>query len=55
VDRYKKLLIWKTTPMVEPAAMEKLQDMLAASGLLDKAKRVRYEDLVVTEFAKKAM
>jgi NitT/TauT family transport system substrate-binding protein len=55
VDRYKKLLIWKTTPMVEPAAMEKLQDMLGASGLLDKAKRVRYEDLVVTEFAKKAM
>ena len=55
LDRYKKLQIWKTTPMVEPVAMEKLQDMLSASGLLDKAKRVRYEDLVVTEFAKKAM
>jgi NitT/TauT family transport system substrate-binding protein len=54
VDRYKKLHIWKTSPLVEPAAMEKLQDMLSASGLLDKAKRVRYEDLVVTEFAKKA-
>jgi NitT/TauT family transport system substrate-binding protein len=55
IDRYKKLHIWKVTPLVEPAAMEKLQDMLAASGLLEKAKRVRYEDLVVTEFAKKAM
>jgi len=55
VDRYKKLHIWKLTPLVEPAAMEKLQDMLSASGVLDKAKRVKYEDLVVTDFAKKAM
>jgi len=55
VDRYKKLHIWKVTPLVESAAMDKLQDMLSASGLLDKSKRVKYEELVVTEFAKKAM
>jgi NitT/TauT family transport system substrate-binding protein len=53
IDRYKKYNIWKTSPLVEQEAINRLQDMLIASGVLEKNKRVRYQDIVVTDFAKR--
>ena len=53
-ERYQRLKIWKTTPAIEPAAMEKFQDILVQGHVLDPAKRVKFQDLIVTEFASKA-
>jgi NitT/TauT family transport system substrate-binding protein len=53
-ERYRKLKIWKSTPAIDPKAMEKFQDILVAGGVLDAAKRVKYPDLVRAEFASKA-
>lgn len=52
IERYKKFNIWKTTPLVEPQAISRLQDMLVASGVLENSKRVKYQDIVFTEFAR---
>jgi NitT/TauT family transport system substrate-binding protein len=53
-ERYRKLKIWKSTPVIEPKAIEKFQDILVQGGVLDAAKRVKYQDLVLAEFANKA-
>ena len=53
-ERYQRLKIWKTSPEIEPAAIEKFQDILVQGHVLDAAKRVKFQDLVVTEFASKA-
>jgi NitT/TauT family transport system substrate-binding protein len=53
-ERYQRLKIWKTSPVIEPAAIEKFQDILVQGHVLDAAKRVKFQDLVVTEFASKA-
>ena len=53
-ERYRKLKIWKSTPKIEPKAMEKFQDILVQGNVLEKAKRVKFETLVLTEFANKA-
>lgn len=53
-ERYRQLKIWKTTPVIEPQAMEKFQDILVDGHVLDPAKRVKYDDLVRAEFARKA-
>ncbi len=53
-ERYRKLRIWKTTPMIDPPAIEKFQDILVDGHVLDPARRVRFADLVLTEFASKA-
>ena len=53
-ERYRKLNIWKSTPKIEPKAMEKFQDILVQGNVLDNAKRVKFETLVLTEFANKA-
>jgi NitT/TauT family transport system substrate-binding protein len=53
-ERYRKLKIWKTTPVIEPTAIERFQDILVEGGILERAKRVRYQDLVLSEFAEKA-
>jgi NitT/TauT family transport system substrate-binding protein len=53
-DRYRRLKIWKATPAIEPSAIEKFQDILVQGDVLTTAKRVRYQDLVLTEFAGKA-
>jgi NitT/TauT family transport system substrate-binding protein len=52
-ERYRRLKIWKTSPVIEPAAMEKFQDILIAGHVLEPTKRVKFEDLVVTEFFNK--
>ncbi len=53
-QRYPRLKIWKTTPVIEPAAIEKFQDILVQGHVLDADKRVNFDDLVTNEFAKKA-
>jgi len=53
-ERYQRLKIWKTSPVIEPAAIDKFQDILVQGHVLDAAKRVKFQDLVVTEFASKA-
>ena len=53
-DRYRRLKIWKITPTIEPKAIEKFQDILVQGNVLEQAKRVKFEDLVLTEFASKA-
>jgi NitT/TauT family transport system substrate-binding protein len=53
-QRYQRLKIWKSTPVIEPAAIEKFQDILVQGHVLDANKRVKFADLVVTDFAAKA-
>ena len=53
-ERYRKLNIWKDTPKIDPAAMNKFQDILVQGNVLSDAKRVKFEKLVLTEFANKA-
>jgi NitT/TauT family transport system substrate-binding protein len=53
-QRYQRLKIWKTTPVIEPAAIEKFQDILVQGHVLEQGKRVKFADLVLTEFAAKA-
>jgi NitT/TauT family transport system substrate-binding protein len=54
-ERYHRLKIWKSTPVIEPAAIEKFQDILVQGRVLDPAKRVKFTDLVIPEFASKAI
>ncbi len=54
IERYRGIGLWKTNPTVERVAVESLQDMLVASGVLEQAKRVKYEQIVVTDFTTKA-
>src|SRR5215470_15188803 len=53
-ERYRRLRIWKTSPAIDPAAIEKFQDILVQGHVLEPAKRVKFQDLVVTEFFNKA-
>ncbi len=55
IERYRPYNLWKQNPVIEPAAMEQLQDMLIASGLQKKDERVAYADLVDTTFAREVM
>jgi NitT/TauT family transport system substrate-binding protein len=53
-QRYQKLKIWKTSPVIEPKAIDKFQDILVHGHVLDPNKRVKFQDLVLAEFASKA-
>ena len=53
-ERYRKLNIWKDTPKIEPKAMERFQDILVQGNVLENGKRVKFETLVLSEFANKA-
>ncbi len=53
-DRYQKLKIWKSSPVIEPKAIDRFEDILVHGHVLDDNKRVKFADLVVTEFAAKA-
>jgi NitT/TauT family transport system substrate-binding protein len=52
--RYQRLKIWKTSPVIEPKAIDRFQDILVHGHVLDDGKRVKFNDLVLTEFANKA-
>jgi NitT/TauT family transport system substrate-binding protein len=54
VERYRDLSIWKSTPAIEAKAIERFQDILVQGNVLEPAKRVKFENLVLTEFASKA-
>jgi NitT/TauT family transport system substrate-binding protein len=54
VERYQKLKIWKESPVIEPQPIEKFEDILVHGHVLDPNKRVKFSDLVRTEFASKA-
>ncbi|MEO7402315.1 MAG: ABC transporter substrate-binding protein [Burkholderiales bacterium] len=53
-ERYRKLKIWKSSPMIDPKAIDKFQDILVQGNVLDRGKRVKFDDLVLTNFAKNA-
>lgn len=53
-ERYRTIKMWKPTPAIDPRAVEKFQDILVQGNVLDPAKRVKFADLVLTEFASKA-
>ena len=53
-ERYQKLKIWKNSPVIEPKAIDKFQDILVNGNVLEKGKRVKFQDLIRTEFASKA-
>jgi len=53
-ERYRKLKIWKSTPTIEAPAIEKFQDILVQGHVLEQAKRVKFQDLVLSEFAGRA-
>ena len=53
-ERYRKLNIWKSSPVIDAKAIDKFQDILVQGNVLDTAKRVKFQDLVLTEFASKA-
>jgi NitT/TauT family transport system substrate-binding protein len=53
--RYQKLGMWKTSPVIDEKPIEKFQDILVNGNVLDKAKRVKFQDLVRNEYANKAM
>lgn len=46
---YRHYGIWKTSPKVEPEAIDKLQDMLIADGVMKAADRVNYDRVVAPE------
>ena len=52
--RYQKLKIWKSSPVIEPGPIQRFEDILVHGHVLDADKRVKFEDLVRTEFASKA-
>jgi NitT/TauT family transport system substrate-binding protein len=53
-ERYQKLKIWKSTPVIEPKPIERFQDILVRGNVLEASKRVKFQDLVLNEFANKA-
>ncbi|HEY2533398.1 MAG TPA: ABC transporter substrate-binding protein [Xanthobacteraceae bacterium] len=53
-SRYQRLKIWKTSPVIEPNAINRFQDILVHGHVLDDGKQVKFGDLVLTEFANKA-
>lgn len=55
IERYQKLKIWNPTPVPVPEQIEKLQDVMVDGGVLEKAKRVKYADIIDDSFAKKAL
>ncbi len=54
VERYKAIKVWKSSPLIEPQPIQKFQDILVEGGVLENAKRVKFENLVLPEFAQKA-
>ncbi len=53
-ERYRRLKIWKTTPVIDQPAIERFQDILVQGNVLEPGKRVNFADLMRPEFANKA-
>jgi NitT/TauT family transport system substrate-binding protein len=54
VERYQKLKMWKSSPVIEPKPIERFQDILVRGNVLEASKRVKFADLVLNDFASKA-
>jgi hypothetical protein len=52
-ERYRNLKVWKETPLVEEEPVDIWQDLLIKAGLLEASKRAKYQDLVLTDFARR--
>ena len=52
--RYQKLKMWKSTPVIDEKPIAKFQDILVNGNVLEAGKRVKFQDLVLNEFANKA-
>jgi NitT/TauT family transport system substrate-binding protein len=50
VERYRRLGIWKSSPAIQPEAIEKFQDILVQGHVLEPARRVRYQDVILNRF-----
>ena len=55
IERYRQLGIWKTSPITEASAIEKMQDVMVAGGVLKSEDRVPYEKIVLRNFAETAI
>jgi NitT/TauT family transport system substrate-binding protein len=53
-ERYQKLKIWKNSPVIEQKPIDRFQDILVNGKVLEPGKRVKFADLIRTEFASKA-
>jgi NitT/TauT family transport system substrate-binding protein len=53
-ERLGRLKIWKANPKIDKAAMDRFQDILVQGHVLEDAKRVNFDKLVLSEFANKA-
>jgi hypothetical protein len=54
VDRYRKVGLWRDDPVVYEKAMNALQDILIQGGVQKPDQRVKYSDIVLTNFAETA-
>jgi NitT/TauT family transport system substrate-binding protein len=54
VERYRRLKIWKSSPVVEASAIDKFEDILIQGHVLEANKRVKVADVLLTDFAAKA-
>ena len=53
-ERYRRLGMWKKTPVIDEKPIEKFQDILVGGRVLEQGKRVKFADLVTNDFARKA-
>ena len=53
-ERLRRLNIWKANPKIEPKAIERFQDILVQGNVLENSKRVKFETLVLSQFANRA-
>jgi NitT/TauT family transport system substrate-binding protein len=51
-ERYRRLHFWKTSPRIEPEAIERFQDVLVQGRVLEPGKRVKFDDLVTNDFVR---
>jgi NitT/TauT family transport system substrate-binding protein len=54
VERYRTMKIWKSTTGIEPGPMDTFQDVLVQGNVLEQSKRVKFQDLIVTDYSSKA-
>ena len=53
-ERYRRLGMWKKTPVIDEKPIEKFQDILVGGRVLEQGNRVKFADLVTNDFARKA-
>jgi NitT/TauT family transport system substrate-binding protein len=54
-ERYKQLKLWKSSPVIEEKPIERFQDILVRGNVLEAGKRVKFNDLIINDFAKKSI